>query len=418
MKAIESSGATREEAIQRGLKELGVDLHEVDHIDVIDEGSKGFLGLGKRPVRVRLSLDRAPSRESKQRDSGPDRRHPKQQQQNRPDRNASHPREKAKTKEQPRKNDSRKNGSRPAAAPQGKHGHDSRGGDNRGGGRENHGGGKQDQKQDRNRDRGRDKNRPHKGNAPQHNANQKARSGAAPVKAAPITGKSASNVTEESMEAQRLADQFETIDLNASTETQAPSLPPNAHEEENIEPITDEQGNEASALLQQVINHMDLTAKVSFVRAKDGSARLAVESEEDGGILIGKRGITLEALQYLINRIVPQSGGNENTERVVVDVGDYVDRRHAMLRDMAIAMADQAKSSGRNVRLKPLSPQERRIIHLTLEKDPQVRTYSTGDSLFRSVIINPVGERRPDNHRRGDAGRKKENHVHRESRGE
>jgi len=103
---------------------------------------------------------------------------------------------------------------------------------------------------------------------------------------------------------------------------------------------------------------------------------------------------------------------------VVVDVGDYVDRRHSMLRDMALSMAEKAKSSGRNVRLKPLSPQERRIIHLALEKDPHVRTYSTGDSLFRSIIINPVDERRSGNHRRGGAGRKQSNRADSASPGE
>ena len=203
------------------------------------------------------------------------------------------------------------------------------------------------------------------------------------------------------MEAHRLAEQFENIDSAAVAEFVTDNLPPDVREEEIFESITDEQGNEAAALLKEIICHMDLAGKVSFVRTSDGSARLAVESEEDGGILIGKRGVTLEAMQYLINRMLAQGEGNENAERVVVDVGDYVDRRHAMLRDMAIAMAKRAKESGRNVRLKPLSPQERRIIHLSLEKDQQVRTYSTGDSLFRSVIISPAGgERRGGNPRR------------------
>ena len=59
MKVIESAGKTREEAIQNGLKELGVDMHDIEKIDVIDEGSKGFLGIGARPVRIRLTANRA-----------------------------------------------------------------------------------------------------------------------------------------------------------------------------------------------------------------------------------------------------------------------------------------------------------------------------------------------------------------------
>ena len=410
MKVIESSGATREEAIQNGLKELGVHLEEVERIDVIDEGSKGFLGLGKRPVRVRLSIEHAPVRERKGRErggSGPDRHPSGQQGPNRGRQGEPRPQEKPHAKEQPKKSDRPKSiprendGARGTDASRGK-----RGGEERG--RENRGGGKKTHHQDPGRNR--DKHHPNKGHAPRHSEESRGGGAPGPRKAAPITGKSPSNVTEESLEAQRLADQFENIDLEAAA-VAAPSLPENACEEENIEPITDEQGNEAAALLQEIINRMDLTANVSFVRAKDGSARLAVESGEEGGILIGKRGVTLEALQYLVNRMLPQNSTNENTERVVVDVGDYVDRRHAMLRDMALSMAEKAKSSGRNVRLKPLSPQERRIIHLTLEKDVQVRTYSTGDSLFRSVIINPVGSRRQGHNRQGRNGARRKHET-------
>ncbi len=404
MKAIESSGATREEAIQNGLKELGVHLDEIERIDVIDEGSKGFLGLGKRPVRVRLSLEYAPSRERKGRERGgpsQERRPSGQQNQNRDKQGEHRPQERAHGKEQPGKHGHNKGSARETDASRGKRGGEERGRDSRGSGKRDH---HQDQ------GRNRDKHHPNKGNAPRQAAVPRGEGHSGHRKAMPITGKGPSTIVEESMEAQRLADQFETIDMQAIAVAPA-TLPANAHEEENIEPITDEQGNEAAALLQEIINRMDLSSKVAFIRAKDGSARLAVESSEEGGILIGKRGVTLEALQYLINRMVPQSGANENAERVVVDVGDYVDRRHSMLRDMALSMAEKAKSSGRNVRLKPLSPQERRIIHLTLEKDPHVRTYSTGDSLFRSIIINPVDEKRSGNHRRGGGGRKQSNRA-------
>jgi len=391
MKVIESSGATREEAIQNGLEKPGVELDAIERIDVIDEGSKGFLGLGKREVRVRLSLDPTLSREQKGRDqggSGQERRQSGQQRaKNRPNRGEAQARGNTRPREQSRKDGRKKEEGRENTASQGR-----QGGQNRGGSKRNR---RPDQEHNR------DRNRQNRENTPQQTTRQKSNADSGYHKAAPITGKSASNVSEESMEAQRLADQFENIDLNAAVNTSAPPPPVNAREEDTIEPITDEQGNEASALLQEIINHMELSAQVSFTRAKDGSARLAVESEKDGGILIGKRGVTLEAMQYLINRMVPQNGGNETMERIVVDVGDYVDRRHAMLRDMALSMAAKAKSSRRNVRLKPLSPQERRIIHLTLENDPEVRTYSTGDSLFRSIVINPLEEKRPGRNRQG-----------------
>lgn len=427
MKVIESSGATREEAIQRGLKELGVEMHAVDRIDVIDEGSKGFLGLGKRPVRVRLSVEhyREP-REQGRREGGQDRRQGRPQQQNRPNRGeAPRSQERGAGREQQQGDNRRKGGPREGNAP-----HAKQGGDNRPGGRQEQNRDRnqdanRDRSRDRNRDgnrdrnregnregnrdgnregnhdRNRDRNRPPREGGDRRGQEQKPRHPQAPRRPMPVTGKTASNVSEESMEAHRIAEQFENIDSTAVAEYVTESLPSDVREEEIFESITDEQGNEAAALLKEIISNMDLAGEVSFVRANDGSARLAVQTEEDSGILIGKRGVTLEAMQYLINRMLAQGEGNENAERVVVDVGDYVDRRHAMLRDMAIAMAKRAKESGRNVRLKPLSPQERRIIHLTLEKDQQVRTYSTGDSLFRSVIISPAGgERRGGNPQR------------------
>lgn len=400
MKVIESSGATREEAIQRGLKELGVEMHAVDRIDVIDEGSKGFLGMGKRPVRVRLSVEHAAvrePRESGRRDPIQDRRPKRPQQQNRPNRGDAPPRDKGPVNKQSQGGRGR-GGQREGAAAQEKRGPEGRQGNrqDRGRNRDNN----RDGNRDSNRDGNRDRNRQHRDNQHRRGADQRPRQDPSQRKPAPAPDRAASNVSEESMEAHRLAEQFENINSVAVAEYAANEMPPNAREEEIFESITDEQGNEAAALLKEIISNMDLAGEVAFARDSDGSARLHVESGDDGGILIGKRGITLEALQYLINRMLSRGDSNENAERVLVDVGDYVDRRRAMLRDMALAMAKQAKETRRNVRLKPLSPQERRIIHLTLEKDPEVRTFSTGDSLFRSVVISPVGERRGNNDRR------------------
>lgn len=413
MKVIESSGATREEAIQRGLKELGVEMHAVDRIDVIDEGSKGFLGMGKRPVRVRLSVEHAAvrePRESGRRDPIQERRPKRPQQQNRPNRGDAPFRDKGSVNK-PSQGGRGRGGQREGAATQEKRGPEGRQGNrqdrsrnrdnnrdsNRDNNRENNRDNNRDGNRDNNRDNNRDRNRQHRDNQQRRGADQRPRQDRRPAN---TPDRAASNVSEESMEAHRLAEQFENINSVAVAEYAANEMPPNAREEEIFESITDEQGNEAAALLKEIISNMDLAGEVAFARDADGSARLHVESGDDGGILIGKRGITLEALQYLINRMLSRGDSNENTERVLVDVGDYVDRRRAMLRDMAIGMAKQAKETRRNVRLKPLSPQERRIIHLTLEKDPEVRTFSTGDSLFRSVVISPVGERRGNNNRR------------------
>jgi spoIIIJ-associated protein len=145
-------------------------------------------------------------------------------------------------------------------------------------------------------------------------------------------------------------------------------------------------GNEAAALLGEVINRMGMEGAVGCDATEDGNIRLSVQSP-DSAILIGRKGRTLEALQYLINRMLPHEESGEDTERIIVDVEGYLDRRKDSLEAMAYRMADKVRHSGRRLRLKPLNPQERRIIHLALQDDPDVRTFSVGENLLRSVVI-------------------------------
>ncbi|HDP33517.1 MAG TPA: protein jag [Candidatus Hydrogenedentes bacterium] len=385
MRVIESSGKTREEAIQNGLKELGVDMHDLEKIDVIDEGSKGFLGLGARPVRVRLTAERANEPRQKRGDGKKER----------PERRDTSRREQRGGKQEQRKEGQQersRKGGRPGDNKPNRDGDVARSERQEG----------QRRKKKRKRSGG-GEYRPEDNRAPAQNRAQQGNA----HKASPIIEKQHRSVTDEATEALRRAQNFENADAEgADNNVMDNDLPPDARTDEEIETITDEQGREAAAMLSEVLALMDLKGNVTFARAADGSARLAIDSEEDGGILIGKRGVTLHAIQYLVNRMIAQNEAGDNTERVVVDVGGYVDRRQNMLADMARSMAKRAKETGRNVRLKPLSPQERRIIHLTLEPDPQVRTYSLGDSLFRSIVINPVGGK--------DGGPKRRNSERRE----
>jgi spoIIIJ-associated protein len=105
------------------------------------------------------------------------------------------------------------------------------------------------------------------------------------------------------------------------------------------------------------------------------------------GILIGKHGQTLEALQFIVNLIY--SKRTDDRSRITVDVEGYRDRREKGLEELAVRMADKAKREGKSVILKPMMPNERRIIHMALQNDPHVSTYSQGEEPLRKVVISP-----------------------------
>ena len=108
---------------------------------------------------------------------------------------------------------------------------------------------------------------------------------------------------------------------------------------------------------------------------------------EDMGMLIGKRGQTLDSLQYLVSLVV-----NKETEeyvRVKVDTENYRERRKATLENLAKNMAHKVKRIRRSVSLEPMNPYERRIIHAALQDDKYVITHSEGDEPYRRVVITP-----------------------------
>lgn len=106
---------------------------------------------------------------------------------------------------------------------------------------------------------------------------------------------------------------------------------------------------------------------------------------DDLGILIGKHGQTLDALQYLTN--LAANRNVENRVRILLDVEDYRKRREDTLTQLALRLADKVKRRGERVVLEPMSPHERKIIHMALQSDTKIATYSEGDEPFRKVVI-------------------------------
>jgi len=125
------------------------------------------------------------------------------------------------------------------------------------------------------------------------------------------------------------------------------------------------------------------------VKVREEDEHLSVELEgKNLGVLIGRRGETLNALQYIVSLAVNKERGEER-KKVFLDVEGYRKKREETLQRLAVRLADKAKRRGRSVVLEPMSPQERRIIHTTLRGRDDIYTFSEGEEPFRKIIIAP-----------------------------
>lgn len=136
--------------------------------------------------------------------------------------------------------------------------------------------------------------------------------------------------------------------------------------------------------LKNTMKAMDMEVELKTEIDQDGA--LCVDmSGEHMGILIGKRGQTLDSLQYLANRVANKH--QEGYVRVKLDTENYRARREETLRHLAKNIAHKVKGNRRPVALEPMNPYERRIIHSALQSDPYVMTHSEGEEPFRKVVI-------------------------------
>jgi len=143
---------------------------------------------------------------------------------------------------------------------------------------------------------------------------------------------------------------------------------------------------EARELLRRILERMGIWAEVVGERRED-CIFLELRSQAPG-LLIGRKGKTLDALQYLLNRILNRDGIKRS--RVLLDAEGYRSRRREEIVSFALRSAEKAKATGKEVVLVPLGPHERRIIHLSLQKDAEVKTFSEGEGYLRKVHVVPV----------------------------
>lgn len=341
MRSVEVSARKREDAINKALQELGIERHEA-HVEILDEGSPGFLGIGVRDVTVRVSTD-VPGEGGFPIEADGNRVDAERR-----DNRGGRPKGPRNGGDKRRQNRDRKSGDRGDRGPRAQQQQRGRANDRT------------------NRDR---RGKSARGGRPDRGDQKKSR----PAKPA-------------RPEASRKPDRPKRPRPERPREEYSR---PEPKERPPAKVLTDAQSSEAAALLHEIIANMGIESTVQPVESEQGGLKLAVESP-DSALLIGRKGRNLTAMQYLINRVLNRQEDWQQTQRIVVDVEGYLDRRRDTLEEMAARLAERAKSSGRRMRVKPLSPQERRIVHLALHDDPDIRTFSVGESNYRSVIIAPV----------------------------
>jgi spoIIIJ-associated protein len=204
-----------------------------------------------------------------------------------------------------------------------------------------------------------------------------------------VTVKQAAAPAEEPQADVSKPEAAETETAEAKTETAETPAEANADEETDTaaeEADRQETAAKAKAFLEEISKAMGMNLIIEkFVNPKDGDILLKLHGE-GLGVLIGKHGQTLDALQYLTN--LAANKGHKEWNRVILDAENYRQRRRETLEKLARHLAQRVKRSGRKAMLEPMNPYERKIVHMSLQDDPEVTTYSEGEEPYRKVVID------------------------------
>jgi spoIIIJ-associated protein len=152
---------------------------------------------------------------------------------------------------------------------------------------------------------------------------------------------------------------------------------------EPVKNLVPDPENESAKFLADVISKMGLV--VTIEGFKNDECNYIEVKGQDSRVVIGKRGQTLDALQYLTNLVSNKNA--EEYKRVIIDVEGYRSRREKTLEQLAVKLAKKVLSTGRNARLEPMNPYERKVIHATLQQVEGITTKSEGEEPYRRVII-------------------------------
>ena len=150
------------------------------------------------------------------------------------------------------------------------------------------------------------------------------------------------------------------------------------------EECRDEKSEQIRSFLKGLLEHMDSAAEIKIYESEKGRYKVYLEGEKLGA-LIGRRGETLDAIQYLTSYAINRD--NETRVRVSVDAGDYRLKREEALQHLAAKMAGKAVKYHRNFTLEPMNAYERHVIHAALQDYPEVTTFSTGSEPHRRIVV-------------------------------
>lgn len=142
----------------------------------------------------------------------------------------------------------------------------------------------------------------------------------------------------------------------------------------------------ARKFLRDVLESMDIKAEI---RVRDTKEGLYINlSGPKMGVIIGRRGQTLDSLQYLVSLVINKDKERESFVKVILDTEDYRKKREETLQRLARRLAERVQKTGKKVELEPMNPYERRIIHSTLQEFADITTFSEGEEPYRKVIIS------------------------------
>jgi spoIIIJ-associated protein len=150
---------------------------------------------------------------------------------------------------------------------------------------------------------------------------------------------------------------------------------------------------EAETYLRTILNGMGIKEAKIEIKEVENDIHIQLDCGDDFSTVIGRRGETLDAIQYLTRLNISQK--NEGYKRVLINIGSYREKRESTLREIAKKNAEKAKKTGRNMCLDPMNPYERRIIHTTIQDIEGVESHSVGSDNDRRVVITAAGGTKP-----------------------